>query len=104
IPWIGLGPIILQLLINNLTHTIAFQTKQKGYNPGLVTTILLLMPYSTLVIWYIIKYNIFTQSDWIYAISSGLIVPAILFSITMNRNKSAGIQNTSGPFNMKRIE
>lgn len=93
IPWIGVGPILLQILINNITHTIAFQTKQKGYNPGLITTILLLMPYNVFVIWYIIKYNVFTQSDWVYGIASGLIVPAILFTITMTRNKLASKVN-----------
>lgn len=93
IPWIGVGPILLQLLINNITHTIAFQTKQKGYNPGLITTIFLLMPYSTLVIWYIIKYNVLTQSDWVCGLASGLIVPVILFSITMTRNKLASKVN-----------
>ncbi len=93
IPWIGLGPILLQILINNVTHTIAFQKKQKGYNPGLITTIVLLMPYNVFVIWYIIKYNVFTQNDWIYGLASGLIVPVILFSITMTRNKLASKVN-----------
>lgn len=93
IPWIGVGPIFLQLLINNITHTIAFQTKQKGYNPGLITTIFLLMPYCVFVIWYIIKYNVFTQSDWVYGLASGLVAPAILFSITMTRNKLASKVN-----------
>ncbi|HEX7755257.1 MAG TPA: HXXEE domain-containing protein [Niabella sp.] len=93
IPWIGLGPILLQILINNVTHTIAFQKKQKGYNPGLITTIVLLMPYNVFVIWYIIKHNVFTQNDWIYGLASGLIVPVILFSITMTRNKLASKVN-----------
>jgi hypothetical protein len=89
IPWIGFGPILLQLLINNITHTVAFQTKQHGYNPGLFTTIFLLMPYSTFVIWYIIKYNIFTPNDWALGIISGLIAPVLLFTITMTRNRMA---------------
>nr|WP_314464270.1 HXXEE domain-containing protein [uncultured Clostridium sp.] len=93
IPWVGFGPILLQILINNVTHTIAFQKKQKGYNPGLITTIVLLMPYNVFVIWYIIKYNVFTQIDWVYGIASGLIVPVLLFTITMTRNKLASKVN-----------
>lgn len=91
-PWVGLGPVLLQLLVNNITHTVAFQTRQRGYNPGLLTTIFVLMPYCTLVIWYIIFTNRFTPLDWVLGIASGLAVPAILLTITRTRNKRASQQ------------
>lgn len=88
-PWIGLGPVLVQLLLNNVTHTVAFQTRQAGYNPGLLTTILLLMPYCTVVLWFIIFTNRFTPMDWALGIASGLAVPAILFTITRTRTLRA---------------
>lgn len=86
-PWVGLGPVIFQLLINNFTHTFAFQGKQRGYNPGLVTTIVILVPYCTLVIGYLVLARVFTPLDWLLGIASGLAIPAILSLITLARCK-----------------
>lgn len=88
-PWVGFVPVLLQILINNFTHTFAFQGKQRGYNPGLVTTILILMPYCTLVIGYIILASVFTPLDWLLGVASGLTVMAILLTITLTRLKRA---------------
>jgi len=88
-PWVGFVPVFLQLLLNNITHTFVFQTKQRGYNPGLVTTILILMPYCTLVIGYIIFARVFTPLDWLLGVASGLAVPGILLMITLSRLKLA---------------
>ncbi len=82
-PWVGFGPVLLQLLINNITHTFVFQGQQLGYNPGLITTVLILMPYCTLVIWYIILAQVYSPMDWLLGIFSGLAVPVILLTITL---------------------
>jgi hypothetical protein len=94
-PWVGFVPVMLQVLINNFTHTFAFQGRQRGYNPGLVTTIVILMPYCTLVIGYIILANVFAPLDWFLGIVSGLIVMAVLLTITLTRLKRAKVARTA---------
>ncbi len=54
-----------------------------------------MMPYCTLVIWFIIYTNRFTPMDWVLGIASGLAVPAILLTITRSRNKRAYQQTTA---------
>lgn len=82
-PWVGFGPVMLQILINNFTHTFLFQGQQRGYNPGLITTILVLMPYCTLVIGYIILTQAFTPLDWFLGIASGLVPMPIFLTINL---------------------
>ena len=88
-PWVGFVPVMLQVLINNFTHTVAFQSRQRGYNPGLVTTIVILMPYCTLVVGYIITARVFQTMDWLLGIGSALAVMAGLLAITLTRLKGA---------------
>ncbi len=89
LPWIGFGAIIFQFLINNVQHTVVFQLRHKGYNPGLFTTIFLLLPFCTLVTWYVIAYNIMTLTDWIlsFAVAAGVIL--LLLSITFTKIRHA---------------
>lgn len=86
-PWVGFGLIIFQFLINNIQHTVIFQSKHEGYNPGLITAMFLLIPYCTFVTWYVISHNILSGSDWILSIMLALGVMLTLLSITMLRNK-----------------
>jgi len=89
LPWIGFSAILFQFLINNVQHTVVFQVKQRGYNPGLFTTMFILIPYCTFVAWYVIDQGIMSTLDWIlsFAVSVGIIVT--LASITLTRNRHA---------------
>ena len=88
-PWVGLIPVMLQLCLNNFTHTVVFQGRHRGYNPGLVTTVFVLMPYCTLVIAYIIEAGVFTTLDWVLGIVLSLVPVAVMLTITMTRRKRA---------------
>ena len=89
-PWVGAGFLILQILINCLTHPVVFQLRRKAYNPGLATTLVLLIPYITFVFWYIVASNLFTTTDWILTFILGISVSVQLpiWSI-QNRNRMA---------------
>jgi len=89
LPWIGFSLIIFQFLINNTQHTIVFQLKNKGYNPGLFTTMFVLLPYCTFVIWYVISQKALTVSDWVLSIIVSVGIILTLLSITLTRNKHA---------------
>jgi len=105
-PWVGAGFLILQILINCLTHPVIFQLRRKAYNPGLATTLGLLIPYITFVFWYIVTSNLFTTTDWILTFILGIGVSASLpnWSNIRNRIKMAlyaiilkGRQNANRP-------
>ena len=87
-PWVGAGFLLLQILINCLTHPVVFQLRRKAYNPGLATTLVLLIPYITFVFWYIVSSNLFTTTDWIlsFILGIGVSVQLPIWSI-QNRNK-----------------
>jgi hypothetical protein len=89
LPWIGFSLIIFQFVINNVQHAVLFQLKHKGYNPGLFTTLFVLIPYCTLVTWYVIANNILTTSDWglSFLVCTGVFVT--LMAITLTRIKHA---------------
>ncbi len=95
-PWVGAGFIIMQILINITSHPVIFQLKRKGYNPGLATTLGLLIPYITLVFWYIFSNHLFTSIDWILTLLLGIGISALLpvWSITRNRSKMKMAQQT----------
>jgi len=40
-PWIGMSMIWFQIVINNVMHTVGFQTGKPTYNPGLLTNCLI---------------------------------------------------------------
>ncbi len=87
-PWVGAGFLILQILINCLTHPVVFQLRRKAYNPGLATTLVLLIPYITFVFWYIVSSNLFTTADWVltFILGLGVSVQLPIWSI-QNRKK-----------------
>ena len=93
-PWVGAGFMIMQILINVITHTVIFQLKRKAYNPGLATTLGLLIPYITFVFWYIVSSNLFTPLDWVLTFLLGIGISVLLpvWSITRNMNKAKMIQ------------
>lgn len=88
-PWIGAGFMIMQILINVITHTVIFQLKRKAYNPGLATTLALLIPYITFVFWYIVAGNLFTSIDWglTFLLGIGISILLPVWSITRNMKR-----------------
>ncbi len=86
-PWIGMGLIIFQLLINGIQHTAIFQVKKQGYNPGFFTTWLILNPFCILTIFYALKFNILTSMSWILAFVVGIGYFLLLISNTLRLRK-----------------
>jgi hypothetical protein len=91
-PWVGAGNLILHALINCLTHPFVFQLKRKGYNPGLATTLLLLIPYVIFVFYYIIANNLFTTIDWLLTLALGIGVAVQLPLMSVKRIKEKRAQ------------
>ncbi len=87
LPWIGMGLILFQLLINGIQHTAIFQVKKQGYNPGFLSTWLILNPFCIVTVFYALKFNILTGMDWILAIALGVGYILILLSNTMRKRK-----------------
>lgn len=87
LPWIGMGLIIFQLLINGIQHTVIFQIKKQGYNPGLFTTWLVINPFCIVTIFYALKFNVLTSMDWILAFAVGVGYILILMMNTMRLRK-----------------
>lgn len=88
-PWVGLIAIVLQLVVNNFTHTVVFQGRHRGYNPGLITTVFVLMPYCTLMITYIIVKDVFTPADWALGIGVSLLPVLVMLAVSLTRRKRA---------------
>lgn len=88
-PWIGISLVFFMLAINNVQHIVIFQFRQRGYNPGLFTTMFVLMPYCTLVLWYVLVHPVMTTTDWILAFAVAAGVFLTLMSTTMMRRKHA---------------
>jgi len=88
-PWVGAGFLVLQILINCITHPVVFQLKRKAYNPGLATTLVILIPYITSVFWYLVTNNLFTTTDWVltFVLGIGVTVQLPIWSISRRRAK-----------------
>ena len=56
-PWIGTGAMIFQL-VNVAAHLYLMQLIKPGYNPGIITTLFLLIPYIVILTWVTITQNI----------------------------------------------
>jgi hypothetical protein len=78
VPWLGLIFILFNGLFNGFGHLFLFQIKVRGYNPGLVTTILFVVPLSVLVVLTIHNQTLFSVSDWIISIAGGIVIGALL--------------------------
>lgn len=86
-PWVGIGLIIFQLLINGIQHTIIFQIKKPGYNPGFITTWLVLNPYCVLTIFYALNIHALSSIEWILALILGVGFIGILLAKTNSKRK-----------------
>ena len=81
-PWIGVGAVVFQI-VNVIGHIFIFQIKTPGYNPGIITTILLLVPYMTVLTWHIYTQNLLKPLDW--ALSFGIGFLGIILMIGTSR-------------------
>ncbi len=87
IPWVGMGLIFFQLLINGIQHTIIFQIKKPGYNPGFLTTWLVLNPFCVITIFYAYYIHALSSLDWLLAVILGVGFIGVLFAKTMSKRK-----------------
>jgi hypothetical protein len=87
LPWVGMGLIFFQLLINGVQHTIIFQIKKTGYNPGFLTTWLVLNPFCVITIFYAYYIHALSSLDWLLAIVLGVGFIGVLFAKTMSKRK-----------------
>ncbi len=95
VPWLGLIFILFNALFNGFGHIFLFQIKVRGYNPGLVSTILFIVPLSIFVILNIQNQSLLSVSDWVISIVGGIIVGAIL-PISANIRTKNFIANLQG--------
>jgi hypothetical protein len=70
-PYIAMAAVVVQLL-NVISHPIMFPFKQSGYNPGLVTALVIILPYMTLMFWYVIANSILGIGGFILAFAIGM--------------------------------
>lgn len=87
LPWVGMGLIFFQLLINGIQHTVIFQIKKPGYNPGFLTTWLVLNPYCILTIFYAYYNHALTSIEWIIALILGIGFIGIMLLKTASKRK-----------------
>ena len=87
LPWVGMGLIFFQLLINGIQHTIIFQIKKPGYNPGFLTTWLVLNPFCVVTIFYAYYANALSSLDWLLALILGVGFIGILLLKTTSKRK-----------------
>ncbi len=85
-PWIGVSAVIFQIM-NGFAHTIVMQTQRPGYNPGIITTVILLIPYIVAALWMSITQGILGPVDWIIScvLGFGGMAALIWFSNFYNR-------------------
>ena len=72
LPWLGIGFLITNSLINCFAHTVLFQLSHKSYNPGLITVVFLFIPLYTAILWYSIAFSVLSAGSWALAIILGI--------------------------------
>ncbi|MHB8893942.1 MAG: HXXEE domain-containing protein [Candidatus Geothermincolia bacterium] len=82
-PWVGFSMMLFELTINNIMHTILFQTDKPKYNPGLITNSVLLLPLATIT--FITALHFFTWYDWVLSVVLGGMLVGLLAHKTASR-------------------
>ena len=82
-PWVGFSMMLFELTINNIMHTVLFQTGKPTYNPGLITNSVLLLPLATLT--FIEAIHFFTWYDWVLSVVVGGVLVGLLAHKTTSR-------------------
>jgi hypothetical protein len=92
-PWLGFSMIWFELIINNVMHTILFQSAKPSYNPGLVTNSFVLLPYGMVTL--LVATGFFTPLDWVLSIIIGAGLAAVLLMKT--RGRLAKLKTSEAP-------
>lgn len=71
-PWLGFGMIIFNV-VNILGHLIIFQKKAKGYNPGVVTAVLMI-PFLIFSFVVIINQNLLSTGEYMIGVIIGFLL------------------------------
>jgi hypothetical protein len=74
-PWVGFGLVVFNAGVNCIQHSVLFQ----------ITTMLLLLPFSTFITIYVIQNDVLSTVDWVLAVVLGLGVVAGFAGITGSR-------------------
>lgn len=82
-PWVGFSMMLFELSINNIMHTVLFQTGKPKYNPGLITNCVLLLPLATIT--FITALHFFTWYDWVLSVVLGGVMVGLLAFKTRSR-------------------
>lgn len=88
-PWVGFGLVVFNAGVNCVQHTVLFQIKHEGYNPGLITTMLLLLPFSTFITIYVVQNHVLSGWQWALSIVLGLGVVVGFAAITGSRRRKS---------------
>jgi hypothetical protein len=94
-PWVGFIVVMLQILMNIFTHSFAFQTRHRGYNPGFITNTFVIIPYCTLVVGYVIVAHVFTTLDWALGLGIPVAMVLVMAAVTLTRRKRATAHATA---------
>ena len=94
-PWVGFIVVMLQILMNIFTHSFAFQTRHRGYNPGFITNTFVIIPFCTLVVGYVIVAGVFSPLDWALGVGIPVAMVAVMGAVTATRRKRATTQATA---------
>ncbi len=65
---------------NSLAHSLPFAIKARGYNPGFLSSLFLMLPFTVYVVLSVINANLMTTVELIVAIAGGLILLVCLVS------------------------
>ncbi|MCY3412827.1 MAG: HXXEE domain-containing protein [Candidatus Heimdallarchaeota archaeon] len=77
IPWLGVGMVIFNIA-NIFGHVILFQIKKKGYNPGFITALFLMLPITAFMLYFINTNDVLTAFEYILSVFVGLVTAAAL--------------------------
>jgi len=70
--WLGIATILVSVG-NVVAHTVLFNIKGKTvYNPGMLTALILFLPISLYVFYFVIQQGLVTPTDWIIGIILGI--------------------------------
>jgi hypothetical protein len=90
-PWVGFIVVMLQILLNVFTHSVAFQTRHRGYNPGFMTNTFVVIPYCTLVVGYVVAAGVFSTLDWALGVGIPVAMVLVMATVTLTRRKRATV-------------
>jgi len=82
---LGFGLIVVYLMLINAIVHIVGAVRSRSYNPGLVTAVVLFLPFSSYAWWQIQISGTPTATDHIVGLSIGIAVHAIIVGYALRR-------------------